>query len=64
MDQNQSKIDQFNLDDQKRTSFLMNFVIFNEIRYIFDLLSDILIENQTKINCKWIKIHQKKDQNQ
>ena len=45
MDQNQSKIDQFNQNGQKRSSFLTDCVIFDGLRSIFKLLINILIQN-------------------
>ena len=46
--QNQSKIDQFNQNGPKRSSFMMDFIIFDGFWSISDLLINILIENGSK----------------
>ena len=68
MDKNQSKVDQFNQNGQKRYSFLMmDFVIFSWIWPIFDgfchftLLINIFIEinqNQSKMDWNSSKLDQ------
>ena len=60
MDQNQSKIDQFNQNGHKISLFLINFVIFDwiqpaldELYFIIDVLNNIFVEmdrNQLKMD--------------